>query len=72
MCNNYKTRYLLKRTDTDQFFCYPGDVKPFEQWTKTPDKGHQWVSYDSCAAAVQTSEMVWGIPSTVHTFCLPL
>ena len=62
MCNNHKTRYLLKRTDTDQFFCYPGNVKPFNQWTANPDRGHQWADYDSCAAAVQTAERLWCIP----------
>ena len=71
-CRKQKTRYLLKRTDTDQFFCYPGDVEPFNQWTSNPDRGHQWTDYDSCASAVQTAEKLWCISAAIHTICRPL
>ena len=72
MCQNQTSRYLLKRTDTNQFFCYPGDVRPFDQWTDNPDSAHPWVDYDSCASAVRTAESLWEIPATIHTVCRPI
>ena len=71
MCIKQRQRYLLKRTDTEQFLCYPGDVEPFNQWTKDPSRGHQWVDYDSCASAVMTAERLWCINATIHTYCVP-
>ena len=68
-----KKRYLVQRLDTEEFFVHPCDnPRELRQWIKDPLKAHRWVDYDSCAAAVQTAEMVWGIPSMVHSVCVPL
>ena len=72
MCTSYKQRYLLQRTDTEMFFTHPCDVEEHQQWIQDPLRAHQWVDLDSCAAAVRTSEMVWGIPAQIHTICLEL
>ena len=72
MCNKSKQRYLLQRTDTEMFFVHPNDVVGMKQWIQDPLQAHQWVDIDSCAAAVRTSEFIWGIPAQIHTICLEL
>lgn len=66
----FKQRYLVQRMDDQRFFCHPSEIGEFSQWTKDPLKGHRWVDLDSCLAAVQTSQMVWGIPAKVHTIAI--
>lgn len=67
-----KTRYLLRRTDTDQFFVHPGDNDGVHQWVKHPLNAHQWVDIDSCAAAARTSQWIWQIPAVPHAISLPV
>ena len=57
MCNKNKTRYLVQRVDTEEFFIHPSDnPREFRQWIKDPLKAHRWVDYDSCAAAVPNQQ----------------
>ena len=65
-----KKRYLVQRLDTQEFFVHPSEIGEFKQWIKDPLRAHQWVDFDSCAAAVRTSALVWGIPAKVHSVVL--
>jgi hypothetical protein len=67
-----KTRYLLRRTDTDQFFVDPGDNPDHCQWVKHPLAARQWVDIDACAAAARTSQWIWQIPAVPHAISLPV
>ena len=65
-----KKRYLVQRLDTQEFFVHPSEIGEFKQWIKDPLRAHQWVDFDSCAAAARTSDMVWAIPAKVHSIVL--
>jgi hypothetical protein len=67
-----KTRYLLRRTDTDMFFVHPSDADGVNQWVKHPLAATQWVDIDSCAAAARTSQWIWQIPAVPHAISLPI
>ena len=66
-----KTRYLLQRQDDLFFFRHPTD-DDLSEWTRGALHAHQWVDFDSAAAAAYIWNTLKGEEVMVSTLTLPL
>ena len=65
-----KTRYVLQRQD-NLFFRHPTDAD-LSEWTRGALHAHQWVDFDSAAAAAYIWNTLKGEEVTVSTLTLKL